>query len=293
MCRRNTENNEPSLSEDELWRNLTDLRQAFSDTVRAAGAVTQEATERLPQQWETLWRLAHNGHQNNYRWPFGSFFGFQREHASATGISAYPLPSTEMYAKCQAVDGWSGWDGNGVWQCLFPRSTIPELLRSAQGLLTKEDAEAGEVRGDTIVTKNGLLFTSFEAYMRSRVVDEEQRRRRAVEARQEWWTDRAQRREDHRRRWEGRAEKHEERWGAREPVPEVAVAETPAATANPVVRTSTSTTYFWDNGDYKETTRVEKTFADGTSSVNEVVKTAPTDGSATSLPPRLSPGWFW
>lgn len=79
--------------------------------------------------------------------------GFGSERL-ATGLKAYPTPSTQLYQKCVDKDGLSVWDDQGWWRCLFPKATL-----DGDNVLSKED-----VLGDD-TNKFGLFFKDYTGYL--------------------------------------------------------------------------------------------------------------------------------
>lgn len=87
---------------------------------------------------------------------------------------AYPVPSTNQYAKCKDMNGTSVWTREGVWRCLFPQSA--NLL----GLELNKSTE--KENRQLFGTYNGYL--DWKVYMRK--LEQEKANLRREELQKQW-----------------------------------------------------------------------------------------------------------
>lgn len=100
---------------------------------------------------ETLTNLNHFRKDN----AFNDFFnGTTSSSSIKSAMKAYPVPNTYSYQKCKDSQGLSGWDENGWWRCLFPRSRL-----TREGETSKEDVE------NDSENKFGLFFKEYSGLM--------------------------------------------------------------------------------------------------------------------------------
>ncbi|VVT57186.1 uncharacterized protein SAPINGB_P005577 [Magnusiomyces paraingens] len=209
------------------------------------------------------------------------------DQSKPRNLWAFPVPSTRQYDNCKELQGTSLWTREGVWRCLFPKSSSDQA-RLDQALEKSKNADYASASNTTDPSTSSTLtetqvFSDFTTYL-----DWKSAVRKAIAAK----------RRLERAEWQ---KQFDSQFGDKSPQqyqsgqlttssPKFITEEEAKAQNKKVVSSAySSTTVTKDDGSLETRKVIEKWYDDGTASVTEKINNSPNDGKGNDG----TSGWFW